>query len=860
MFIYDKRKSVKHRWLFRVLLSFFSILLLSFSAQAQEFKTDSFRVEGVCGSCKTRIEKALKVKGVQKADWQAKTNILTVTYDPSIISLIEMHQKVAAVGHDTELKKAEQKVYEALPECCLYKDPNNAHHEDGEEEMDPDTFVHGVVVAEDNKGNLAPLAGATIMWAGTQKGWSSDDHGGFAIPKSEATNKLVISYTGFKPDTAIITQKSQVQVVLAMHGKLAEVKITSKPMTTYINTSGPFRSVMIGSKELLKAACCNLSESFETNPSVDVSYADAVTGAKQIQLLGLSGNYSLLTVENLPGPRGLATPLGLNSIAGTWIESIQLSKGTGSVINGFESIAGQINVELKKPENSDKFFANAYINSMGGVDLNMDMAIPINEKWSTGILLHDAFLLNKVDDNKDGFRDLPTGNLFSAINRWHYNDNNGWMVQMGIKMLNDKKTGGEMNFSEAQKSSDKVYGLGFETQRYEAFAKLGYVFPNKKFKSIGLQLSAFDHSQDAYFGRTDYKAHQQNFYANLIYQNIIGNSQHKFKTGASIVADSYDETLKADQFKRKEIVPGAFFEYTWQPAERFIAVAGMRGDYNNLFGWFATPRLNVSYEPVHGTHLRMSIGRGQRTANIFAENMGTLVSARTLLIMGNIRSDAYRLRPEIAWNKGISIDQEMKLFSRKAMLSIDFYRNDFENQVVVDVEDPRSITFFNLDGKSYSNSFQTELNMIPINKLNVRLAYRFFDVKTQYLQALLQKPFTAKHRAFANVGYEYKDWKFDYTVNFVGEKRIPSTLENPDKYQMDKNSPSYFTMNAQISRSLGKFKTFDVYVGGENLGNYFQKNTIIAPEDPFGPYFDASMIWGPVSGRMIYGGIRYRIR
>jgi hypothetical protein len=618
---------------------------------------------------------------------------------------------------------------------------------------------------------------------------------------------------------------------------------------------------MISSKDLLKAACCNLSESFETNPSVDVSYSDAVTGSKQIQLLGLAGIYTQLTVENLPGPRGIATPLGLNSIAGPWIESIQLSKGTGSVANGFESIAGQINVELKDPQTSEKLFLNGYLNGMGKTDLNANIAQHLNEKWSTIFLLHDDFLYNKVDENKDGFRDLPTGNLFSAINKWKYDNQKGLQIHFGAKLLTDDKTGGEMNYNVSDKLTTNSYGLGIKTNRYEGFAKIGYIFPEKKYQSIGLQLSGFDHQQDSYFGLINYNAHQSNFYSNLIYQSIVGNSAHKFRTGLSLTADKYNELYKTETFKRNEVVPGAFFEYTYTMNEKFSAVAGLREDHNSLYGWFTTPRLNIRYAPLKGTTIRLSAGRGQRTANIFAENMGVLVSARTVnIIADNTNKAAYGLSPEVAWNKGISIDQKFKLFERDAMLSFDFFRNDFTNQVVVDLEDARQIKFYNLNGKSFSNSFQSELNLAPLKDLDVRLAYRWFDVETTYDAKLLEKPFTAKNRAFANFGYAIKGWKFDYTINYVGQKRIPSTGENPLKYRMPDYSPGYISMNAQVSRSFGKNKSFEIYVGGENLTNYFQKNVILAADAPFGEYFDASMIWGPVTGRLMYGGFRYKIK
>lgn len=836
-------------------------LFLVFTAAGQNnggVDTTSFKVSGACGMCKQRIEKAAGIKGVKSASWNVDTQTLLLTYDSSVVRLENIHARIAASGHDTEFKKATDKAYHALPDCCLYRDKEAVGTTAVSQNNKPG--ITGVVLSEDNKGNFTALPGASIAWLNTGKGTVSDKHGVFFLSLSETTSPVVISYAGYRSDTVQIKDNSAVQVVLAADQQLNTITVTARRKSMFVHTDDAFRTTTITSKELMKAACCNLSESFETNPSVDVSYSDAVTGSKQIQLLGLSGNYTQLTVENLPGPRGIATPMGLNSIAGPWIESIQLSKGTGSVVNGFESIAGQINVELKKPENSDRLYANGYGNSMGRSDINLNLAQQIGSKWSAGLLLHDNFLYSKSDFNKDGFRDLPTGNLFSAINRWNYNDNKGLMVQFGIKLLADNRTGGETAYHSGNKFSTDHYGLGIKTNRYEGFAKVGYVFPEKKYKSIGLQLSAFNHKQDAYFGLTSYDAEQSSFYSNLIFQSVIGNTAHKYRTGISFSADGYKESYQTDAFQRKEIVPGAFFEYTWTRDEKFNVVAGIRADHNNLYGWFATPRLNLRYEPVKGTTIRASAGRGQRTANIFAENMGPLVSARTVNIIASTQGKAYGLKPEVSWNKGVSVDQQFTLFTRAAMVSVDFFRNDFTNQVVADIEDPRRLTFYNVAGKSYSNSFQSELSVMPAERLDLRLAYRWFDVKTTYGNKLLQKPFTAEHRAFANIAYAVQGWKFDYTIHYVGAKRIPSTAANPQAYRLPLRSPGYITMNAQVSKSLGKAKALELYVGGENLTNYFQQNVIIAATQPFGDYFDASMIWGPVSGRLVYAGFRYSIK
>jgi outer membrane receptor for ferrienterochelin and colicins len=842
------------------LVGWISLVQFSYAQKNLLSKDDTaiVKVFGNCEMCKGRIEEASKGKGVKSAIWDVDTKLLTLIYDPSSTNTEKVQQRIADAGHDTELRKAKDWVYKQLPDCCLYRDGDHTHHDNDEKNSG---MLTGVVMEADDKGNFHALPNANVMWLGTNKGTMTDSNGVFKILKDEAAERLIISYAGYKTDTITVSDTRQVKLIMAAGKEMKEVKVTARQKSSYISSLNIFHTETMTDRELFKAACCNLSESFETNPSVDVSYNDAVTGSKQIQLLGLSGNYTQLTVENLPGPRGIATPLGLNSIAGPWVESIQLTKGIGSVANGFESIAGQINIELRKPENADKLFANAYINDQGKTDLNLNLAQKLGKKWSVGVLLHDDFNNNEsLDFNKDGFRDLPTGNLFSAVNRWKFDNAKGVLIQFGVKILNDNRTGGETKFnSSTDKFTTNHYGLGIETKRYEEFAKIGYVFPGKKYKSIGLQLSSFQHQQDSYFGLTAYNADQQNFYSNLIYQSIIGTTAHKFRAGINFVYDNYNEDFRSINYKRKETVPGAFFEYTFSPSEKFSAVAGLRLDYNNLFGSFLTPRLHLRYEPIKGTTIRMGAGRGQRTANIFAENMGVLVSSRQVNLPGNY-GKAYGFDPEVAWNEGISIDQKFKLFHKAGSIAFDFFRTDFLNQVIVDLDNTaRVVNFYNLDGKSFSNSFQTEVNYELLSKFDLRLAYRLFDVKTTYHGELLERPLVAKHRAFANLAYEIKGWKFDYTITYNGTKRIPFTGDNPLQYRLAERSPSYVLMNTQVSKTLGKKNPLDIYIGGENLANYFQNKPIVASDQPFGQYFDASMIWGPLSGRMFYAGIRYKI-
>jgi len=825
--------------------------------------TISFEVAGVCGMCKSRIEKAAKADGLESASWDSGTQSLTLSLDP-IFDVEAAKARILAAGHDVEGRTADADAYKKLPVCCHYRDESNVHKVTGH---DHDSHViTGVVMQENNRGELTPVESANVHWVEDPATHAQTDASGvFKIDHPESFKLLVISYAGHQADTLTITDPHEVVVVTAKDQVLAEVTVSARRRSNYISALSPTRLEVLTGQELFKAACCDLSESFETNASVDVVSSDAVTGSKQIQMLGLSGIYTQLTVENLPGPRGLATPLGLNSISGTWIESIQIGKGIGSVVNGFENIAGQINVELKKPETSERLFFNAYTNNMGRSDVNLNLSHRFNERWTGGLLLHDNFMYNKnMNFSKNGFRDIPVGNLFSGVSRWKYEDGNGFMLQFGVKFLSDDRTGGQVDFNPAtDKLTENRYGLGFDIERYEAFAKIGYVFPQQTHRSIGLQLSGTSYNQRSYFGIRTYDAKQQNGYANLIYQDLIGTVVHKYRAGLSMQYDRYNEQYIKQQFARTEFVPGGFFEYTYGPSDKFDVVLGIRGDYNNLYGWFATPRAHVRYQPMAGTTFRISSGRGQRTANIFAENTAALASSRVVrIVTADQHENAYGLKPEIAWNTGISFDQSFRLFHREASFSAEFFRNHFINQVVIDYENPRELTFYNLDGRSYSNSLQAELRLMPLPHLEARMAYRFFDVKTTYGNTLLQRPLVARHRGFLNLGYATHSggWHFDYTLNITGQKRLPSTAANPAAYQMPDFSRSYVTMNAQISKTIGKARPIDLYVGGENLTDFFQQNPIVAADQPFSEYFDSSLLWGPITGRMFYAGIRFGIK
>lgn len=740
--------------------------------------------------------------------------------------------------------------------------------------------IRGVVQEDTESSKPLPLPAANVYWAGTTQGTITDSLGRFSIERPANATQLVVSFVGFASDTIQVTNQTFLRIRLAPVASLNEVEVKSG--STYISRAESAKIETITTKELLKAACCNLSESFETNASVDVSYSDAITGAKQVQMLGLDGTYVQINAENIPSIRGLSTTYGLSYVPGTWISSIDVGKGAGSVVNGYESITGQINVELQKPESSERLYLNTYINDMGRAEINLNLAQKLNKKWSTGLLLHSSRMgdeiASKMDRNNDGFLDLPMSTQYNMVNRWKYNGSR-LQSQFGIKALYDSRKGGQMNFYNPQHqeldsvfipngsdhsghgvdsgryevSKKMYYGTGTETRRLEAFAKTAVLFPNTPYKGLGLILSATSHDQNSFFGINRYDGRQRTFYSNLIYQSIINTTNHQFKAGASYLLDSYDEMYKDSTFSRIESVPGIFGEYTFTVPEKFTAVAGLRTDFHNIYGTIVTPRLHLKYDLTPSTILRASAGKGFRVANPIAENTAVLISSRQLIVKGN-------LQPEKAWNYGINLTHEFSLLGRNGLLGVDLYRTDFVNQIITDMDtDPTQIAFYNLNGKSFANSAQLELQYQPLKALDVKIAYKYYDVQNTINGELIRRQFVSRDRFFFNVGYatKFEKWKFDFTSQWYGAKRIPGSSLTPDVWQQETFSPAYWLFNAQITKA---FKKWDLYVGGENLGNFRQANPIIAANDPFGPNFDASLIWGPVYGRMIYAGMRFKIK
>lgn len=704
-----------------------------------------------------------------------------------------------------------------------------------------------------------PLVGATVQIEGTTTGTISDVAGQFELGPVYPASKIVVSYVGFISDTIVAQFDHAMSITLTEDvGRLGEVLIRGN--TTMIDELKPMHSELITEKELTKAACCNLSESFETNASVDVSMADAVSGAKMIRMLGLDGRYVLISREGIPHIRGLSARYGLNYVPGTWIQSIDIGKGAGSVLNGYESMSGQINLELKKPEDSERWYLNAYANSFGRVELNANHSTALSDKWSTALLFHVNYQGTEIDGNGDGFMDMPRSRQINVLNRYKYIGKR-LVSQIGVQYLYDDNAGGQkgFGFGDTPMTSD-LYGFKNTSKRAELFGKFGLLFPQKPYKGWGLQYSLSYQSMDGGAGRRTYESEEKTAYANLIYQNIIGDTRHQYKAGISYLFDEFDELFVSrlgggidTLYQRSENVPGVFYEYNYLPNAHFTLVAGFRTDFHNLYGKYYTPRLHLRYALSHHLTMRASAGKGYRTPNVLMENSQVLVSSREFKILE-------KPQPEISWNYGGSLAGQFNVHNKHLNLTADYFYTTFENQLVYDQDiSAGALYIYNLRGRSFAHSFQIEAQYELFKHLNVKTAYKYYNVQTTTNGQLQEIPFVNKDKFFVNLAYatRYEKWTADFTWVWNGPARLPDTSGNPQDLQLKPYSPSFSLVNTQISRG---FRWGQVYLGGENIFNFKQKNPILAPEDPFGNHFDASMVWGPVAGRLIYAGIRYKIK
>ncbi|MFT4221361.1 TonB-dependent receptor [Dysgonomonas sp.] len=713
-------------------------------------------------------------------------------------------------------------------------------------------ILKGYVYDKDNQ----PLIGASVRWENAKTGVITNEKGYFEIAGTpHKDHMLAISYVGYTDKVIHIHDFSAEQkVVLDENVELGEVVIERTVPGTIKSRRDILQTEKITTKELRRAACCNLSESFETNPSVDVSFSDAVTGAKQIQLLGLSGTYVQMLTENYPNFRGPASIYGMDYIPGPWMESIQISKGAASVKNGYESVTGQMNVEYKKPNSADPLSLNVFASDAGRYEGNADAAFILNDKLNTGLFLHYSNESSSHDDNNDSFLDMPKKHQFNIMNRWHYMTDR-YESQFGFRFLQDYRTSGQtMHTLNSASVNEHPYEISVNANRGEFYTKNSYIVDEERNGNVALIFTGSYHDQKSKYATDIFNVYGSNLYGSLMYETSLGK-EHQLSAGLSMNWDQYKQSIRLSQpiaaQPDHETTTGGYAQYTFNKDDKFIVLAGLRADYSTLHKkTFVTPRLHLKYMPFEWLNMRASAGKGYRTVFVMPENSFYLASNRKIEIADNLKQEA-------AWNYGTSVSFHIPVKGEELIISGEWYRTDFDNQVVTDVDsDPHAVKFYNLNGKSYANSFQVEATYPLFRGFTILGAYRWTNAKTDYEGKLMKKPLVSDYKALVTASYEtkMKKWVFDLTSQFNGGGRMPTPdAANP----LWKDTFGSFTiLNAQITKN---FRDWGVYVGAENITDYTQKNPIISPENPFSDNFDATMVWGPTQGRKFYVGLRYAI-
>lgn len=761
--------------------------------------------------------------------------------------------------------------------------------------------VEGVVL--DDQGEV--LVGANVYWANTTHGTSTGADGHFALENDRSTRLLVASYMGFHNDTTEVSRREPLTIVLVSDLVLGEITITERQMAVLRSRQSAFDTQSLGTGELFKAACCNLSEAFETNPSVDVAYADAATGAKQIRLLGLSGTYVQLLTENTPAVRGLAQQFGLAYIPGTWMQSVQVSKGASSVINGYEAVTGQINVEYLKPQSQSPVSVNAMLNTELHPEVNVEggWKIPIkdnelginNKELATGLMAHYEQGFLSMDDNQDGFADMPKSQNVNIANRWYYKQDK-YIMQALVRGLYDHRQGGTIENRQMAKSQEPLsaYLIDLQAYRVDGWIKNGIIFDPIHGTSLGIIAAASYHNQQNLYGARLWNATQTNAYLNAIFEKnwqdlptpsfrggaLQSGLEHKLSAGFSLNYDKYDETLQDTissaevmDFGRQELTPGVFAEYALKAGERLSLVAGMRADYSTRYGFFFTPRLNIRYTPWQWWAVRASAGMGYRSPNILADHAAMLPSHRQV----NLSVFSGNPQQEQAVNAGISTTFYIPIAGRELQLTADYYYTQFLNSVVTDYDrSTHAVYFYNLrdvGGQSFAHNAQIEASMEILRGWTMTAAFRYTDVRessygSDGIIRLRRKPLTNQFKGLITTSYQtpLKTWQFDITAQFNGGGRMPDGFNDyfintlgSHQYE-ERNGDLYYKWYPQLMAQITKyFRTWSIYIGAENMTNFRQDSPVTRADAPFAEGFDASMAWAPTTGWKIYAGFRWKL-
>ena len=680
----------------------------------------------------------------------------------------------------------------------------------------------------------------------------TDLNGQFHLVNAQKGQWLKASFAGFYSDSVQLGIDPSVQFILSPL-TINEITIVESADAIRLSKKAAGLVYEISPKELRRAACCNLSESFENNPSIDVAFADAITGTRTIEMLGLSGKYMQTQIELIPFLRGIQIRRGWAYIPGPWVDGLQLSKGIGSVSNGHESISGQLNIELRKPQGEKGNHLNFYVNQAGRIEANYTTAYAINENWSSSSSLHLSANPIAIDRNEDGFFDMPEGHLASLIHRWKFQGTKGWEGQFGFRIVDDLQVAGQTPLD-----NSNYWKMERQSRSGNGFFKLGKIFTDHPNNSLGIIGDFHYQEQDAQFGSRNLDAVQNGGSLQVLFDHLSTHSSDSWKAGFNFQYDNYLHTFKdfAAQYlgTQQEFTPGFFTEYNWVPSEKWNVLMGVRTDFHNLFGTRVSPRLHLKYNPTENTSLRLSSGSGFRSSLPWLENLELLASSRLFDPNSSLAFFERRLNAEQAWNHGFSIEHNFKWNYRPATIVVDYYFTHFGNRQITDMDEASNIfRFTNLNGRSESHSAMAQLDFEIKRRMSMRLAYKFTDARSQYSSGYLADPYISRHRGFVAWFYETRSaWGFDLSAQWVGPKRLPVTSTGIRTNQ----SPSFALLNGQIKKTFKE--KWEWYLGAENLLGFVQDQPVIDAENPFNSDFDATVVWGPIMGRIVFLGLNVK--
>ncbi len=721
--------------------------------------------------------------------------------------------------------------------------------------------VKGRVYGDIN-GKKEPLEAAVVKWINTTKGDITDEKGFFSIHIDGITDKrLVISYIGYLTDTIDMSVKTFIEVTLVQNATTETIEVEERRSSTYLENVTA-KTEVISSQELVKEACCDLAGCFGRNASVEVAVTDIITDSKELKMLGLDGVYTQILTDNMPLFEALNVKYGVSSIPGTLIDKITISKGSNSVLHGYESISGIMNVILKNHSNSDKFLANAFMNSMMEKQVNLNYSEGLGTDWSTIGSFHSTQKSNRVDENLDGFLDNPLTTRYMLYNKWDMkNPVSGTEFNIAARYWNEERVGGQSNFEIGRdKGSSTIYGQTADINSIDGYSRLGMKL--SKTSNLKAYLSGSAYNQDSYYGITRYDADQRSLHVMSFYETEA-DKEWIFKAGASYRYLNIDESISftdttsrsfAGNYKKLESIPGIFTENSINfLGNRATLNAGIRYDYHNEYGSVITPRGLLRYQPIDDIVIRASAGTGFRTSNVFSEYSSIFASSRDILI-------PEALDPEKVLNFGADLIYYFQTGEFAGSLNLDYYHTTFFNKVIADYDtDPHKVIFVNSADGTHSNVFQAEANMNLFRLVDLKLAYKFVESRYKLNGITYDQPFNSKDRVLTTFSYSPADNSFLVSagVQWYGSQRLPSTESNPLEYRRPLTSDPYTIVNAQFNKN---FSFLELYLGVENLLDFMQPNPIIAANDPFGEYFDTSFIWGPTKGREFYFGFRFLLQ